>query len=41
MDNNRLNLLYKLSHIANELEMGTVEYELAKFFLENFKSVKK
>lgn len=41
MENNRLNLIYKLNHIANELEVGTVEYELARFFLENFKSVNK
>lgn len=39
MDNNRLNLIYKLNHIANELEIGTVDYELAKFFLEHFKNV--
>lgn len=39
MDNNRLNFIYKLNHIVNENEVGTVEFELAKFFLENFKSV--
>lgn len=39
MDNNRLNFVYKLNHIVNENEIGTVEYELAKFFLDNFKNV--
>ncbi|MDT2727807.1 MurR/RpiR family transcriptional regulator [Enterococcus gallinarum] len=39
MDNNRLNFIYKLNHIVNENEVGTVEFELAKFFLDNFKSV--
>lgn len=38
MENNRLNFIYKLNHIVNENEIGTVEYELAKFFLENFKN---
>ncbi|MCZ2491544.1 MurR/RpiR family transcriptional regulator [Dellaglioa carnosa] len=41
MENKRLNLIYKLNHIVNELEIGTVEYELAKFFLGNFKSANK
>ena len=40
MDNNRLNLIYKLNRIVNENEIGSVEYELAKYFLENFKYVK-
>ncbi|WP_430610048.1 MurR/RpiR family transcriptional regulator [Enterococcus sp. DIV0876] len=40
MNTNRLNFVYKLNHIVNENEIGTIEYELAKFFLENFKSVK-
>ncbi|WP_208560801.1 hypothetical protein [Marinilactibacillus kalidii] len=39
MDKNRLNLIDKLNHIANELGVGTVDYELARFFLEHFKSV--
>lgn len=41
MDNNRLNFIYKLNHIVNENDIGTVEYELAKFFLENLKCSKK
>lgn len=39
MNTNRLNFVYKLNHIVNENEIGTIEYELAKFFLDNFKSV--
>lgn len=41
MKNNRLNLIYKLNHIMNQNEIGTVEYELAKFFLANFKHIHK
>lgn len=41
MKNNRLNLIYKLNHIVNQNQVGTVEYELAKFFLDNFKIIKK
>ncbi|WP_261796689.1 hypothetical protein [Enterococcus durans] len=40
MDNNRLNLIYKLNRIVNENEIGSVEYELAKYFLENFSDMK-
>ena len=37
MNDNRLNFIYKLNHIVNENSQGTVEYELAKFFLEHLK----
>jgi DNA-binding MurR/RpiR family transcriptional regulator len=36
MNNNRLNFIYKLNHIVNENAIGTVEYELAKYFLDHF-----
>lgn len=39
MKNNRLNLIYKLNHIMNQNEIGTVEYQLAKFFLDHFQSI--
>lgn len=39
MDSNRLNLIYKLNHIVNKSDFGTVDYELAKFFLEHFKTI--
>lgn len=39
MNNNRLNLIYQLNHIANENSVGTVEFELANYFLINLKNV--
>ncbi|WP_099221958.1 MurR/RpiR family transcriptional regulator [Listeria costaricensis] len=39
MDIKRLSLLHRLTRILDRNQFGTVDYELAKFFLENYRSI--
>ncbi len=41
MNNERLSLLSNMTHIFNENQIGSADYELAKFFLKNYVSISK
>lgn len=41
MNNERLSLLSNIAHIFNENQIGSADYELAKFFLKNYANISK
>ncbi|AIS63938.1 MurR/RpiR family transcriptional regulator [Listeria ivanovii] len=41
MDIKRLSLLHRLTRILDRNHFGTIDYELAKFFLDNYRSISK
>lgn len=41
MNNERLSLLSNIQHIFNENQLGSVDYELSRFFLQNYADISK